>query len=423
MDYHNGYNDSGEYAQKKKGQGKQMNNVDGQPVRVAYIIGKMWAGGVEAVVFNYYRAIDHSKFQFDFYYDVDSTVNLPQDLIDMGARFIQLPPYQQLPKYVKELRKYFRNERYTIVHSHLNTLSVFPLYAAWKEHISVRIAHNHSVPSGDKLKRNAAKHMLRCFAKLFSTDYFACPEKAGRWMFGDRAFDDGDVYVLKNAVDFGEFDIPNEEIEKKKADLGLSDSFVVGHIGRFTYAKNYQFLLDIFKEISAIKPSAKFLLVGDGELHDEIFTGIARRGLENDVVMTGKVQNPEIYYKLNNVIVLPSLFEGLSVSTIESQVSGIPVVVSKAMPDEAVISDGCTYMDLSLSPAEWEKVVVNVADKEIHLTEKATDYDITTQVKKLEGWYIDVLKCVGGDKHELVFAVSFAAYGFISVAAGEVVAV
>ena len=74
-----------------------------KPIRVAQIMGKLWAGGVEAVVFNYYRAIDKSKVQFDFYYDADSTVGPPKDLVDMGAGFYKVPPYQQLPKYLKTL--------------------------------------------------------------------------------------------------------------------------------------------------------------------------------------------------------------------------------------------------------------------------------------------------------------------------------
>ena len=88
-----------------------------EPIRVAQIMGKLWAGGVEMVVFNYYRAIDKSKIQFDFYYDADSTVEPPQNLIDMGARFYKIPPYQKLPQYIRELKKHLKENQYLIVHS------------------------------------------------------------------------------------------------------------------------------------------------------------------------------------------------------------------------------------------------------------------------------------------------------------------
>lgn len=167
-----------------------------EPERIAYIIGKMWTGGVESCVFNYYLAIDKSKYQFDFFYDVDSTVEPPVDVIEIGERFYKLPPYQSLPRYLKELRKVLRAEKYMIVHSHLNTLSEFPLYAAWREGIPVRIAHNHSVPGGNEWKRNAVKNVLKHFSKLFATDYCACSEKAGRWLFGDKDYDAGKVTAL-----------------------------------------------------------------------------------------------------------------------------------------------------------------------------------------------------------------------------------
>ena len=164
-----------------------------EPIRVAQIMGKLWAGGVEMVVFNYYRAIDKSKIQFDFYYDADSTVEPPEDLIAMGARFIRIPPYQHLPEYLKVLKKHFKDNNYAIVHSHINTLSVFPLYMAWKCNIPIRIAHNHSVPGGENIKRTGLKYILRVFSRVFPTDYVACSEKAGRWLFGNKNFDKGRV--------------------------------------------------------------------------------------------------------------------------------------------------------------------------------------------------------------------------------------
>lgn len=220
-----------------------------EPIRVAQIMGKLWAGGVEMVVFNYYRAIDKSKIQFDFYYDADSTVEPPQNLIDMGARFYKIPPYQKLPQYIRELKKHLKENQYLIVHSHLNTLSVFPLFVAWMCRVPVRVAHNHSVPSGKELKRDALKYFLRIFGRVFPTDYFACSEKAGRWMFGNRNYDAGKVVVIKNATDFERFRVGEEIIEKLKKQLGLNDKFVIGHIGRFTFAKNHEFLLDVFKKI------------------------------------------------------------------------------------------------------------------------------------------------------------------------------
>lgn len=359
-----------------------------KPVRVAQIMGKLWAGGVEMVVFNYYRAIDKNKVQFDFYYDADSTVEPPQELIDMGARFYKIPPYQNLFTYLKTLRKCFKKHKYQIVHSHINTLSVFPLFAAWTSHVPIRIAHNHSVPGGKEIKRNTLKYFLRLFAKVYATDYFACSEKAGRWMFGNRTFDSGNVFVVKNAVNFNKFRISDETIQYLKEKYNLQNHFIVGHVGRFTYAKNHLFLLDIFEKISKINESAVLILIGDGELHNSIVARIHEKNLDEKVVLIGQVSDPEKYYKLADVMVIPSYFEGLSLTTIESQIAGVPVVVSTAIPEEAVISNACKYVRLTEDSDVWAQTALEIAKCQVKLNQSADNYSIEKRALLLAEWYV-----------------------------------
>ncbi len=353
----------------------------------------MWAGGVENTVFNYYREIDKSKFQFDFYYDADSTIEPPQELIDMGARFFKLPPYQQIFKYVPNLFRFMKKEKYSIVHSHLNTLSVFPLFTAWVAGVRVRVAHNHSVPGGNEWKRNAIKKVLKYFSKLFATDYCACSEVAGRWLFGDKSFNQGEVTVFKNAIDYNRFHLINAgESDCLKRSMGIGKQFVVGHIGRFTYAKNHTFLLDIFEEIKKYNRDAILLLVGDGELYDTITSSIEKRGLKDSTLLLGQKQHTEKYYAAMNVMIMPSFFEGLSMATVESQACGVPVVISEAIPEEAIVSDGCVYMSLSASPKEWADKAISLCSKELRYTERYTEYNIKNAIVKLETFYNEKLQ-------------------------------
>lgn len=361
-----------------------------EPIRVAQIMGKLWAGGVEMVVFNYYRAIDKSKVQFDFYYDADSTVEPPTDLIVMGARFIRIPPYQHLPEYLKALKKHFKANNYTIVHSHINTLSVFPLYIAWKCHIPVRIAHNHSVPGGESFKRTALKYALRVFSCIFPTDYFSCSEKAGRWLFGNKNFDKGKVTIIKNAVDFKRFSPSEDVLRPLRKAMNLEDKFVVGCIGRFTFAKNHKFLIDVFKDVKMQRKNAILLLVGDGELHDDIHKWVQENDLNDSVIFTGQVNTPENYYKLCNVVAVPSIFEGLSLTTIESQVSGVRVIISNAVPDEAIISDGCVRIDLDKEL--WINELCMFKSTEIKLNKNSEAYNIDIASKKLCNYYLEKIK-------------------------------
>ena len=155
-------------------------------------------------------------------------------------------------------------------------------------------------------------------------------------------------------------------------------------------------VIDIFKCISELRKDAVLLLVGDGELRSKIENEIKNKCLENKVLFVGRVKKKKKYYRLNDVIVLPSVFEGLSLTAIESQIAGVPIIMSKAVPQEAVISDGCWYMDITDSAEAWAKKAVEVAGKNIiSLTDKADDYDIKKQVKKIENWYESTLKKTG----------------------------
>ena len=212
-----------------------------QPIIIAQIMGKMIGGGVESVIMNYYRHIDKSKVQFDFICDSDST-NIPYEEIEsLGGRVILCPPYQKLFQYIKFLTKLFKDNDYKIVHSNINTLSVFPLFAAKKAGVPVRIAHSHSTSNKKEWKKNIVKNILRPFSKRYATVYFACSELAGRYMFGDKSFNEGKVTIINNAIDLDEFKYDKKLRNKKRKELNIDeDTLVIGHIGRFVDQKNHE---------------------------------------------------------------------------------------------------------------------------------------------------------------------------------------
>ena len=187
------------------------------PIRVAQIVGKMNGGGVEAVVMNYYRHIDKSKVQFDFLIDSDSTL-VPRDEIEsLGGRVFEIPPYQHIAEYQRELQRLFKQEGWKIVHSHINALSVFPLRAAKKAGVPVRIAHSHSTSGKGEYAKNALKAVLKTQSNRYPTHRFACSQFAGEWLFGKAAH----FEVVYNAIDLDRFRFNAEARAQARADLGL----------------------------------------------------------------------------------------------------------------------------------------------------------------------------------------------------------
>lgn len=175
-----------------------------KPIRIAMIMGKMLGGGVEAVVLNYYRHIDKEKFQFDFIIDKNSSVVPDEEIIGLGGRIYLVDSYSNLKQFNKDLKQLFIENNYKIVHSHINTLSVFPLRIAKNCGIPIRIAHNHSVTAPGEYKRNTLKYLLKIFSKVYPTHYLAPTMRTARWLFWGN-IKKNNLLILNNAIDTKKF--------------------------------------------------------------------------------------------------------------------------------------------------------------------------------------------------------------------------
>ncbi|MBB1110189.1 glycosyltransferase [Limosilactobacillus sp. pH52_RY] len=344
-------------------------------IKIAQIVGKLYGGGVEKVIFNYCRVINNDQIQMDIFYDEDSTVSPPRDLIEKGIKFYKIPPYQKIWKYIPKLYFLLKNNNYDIVHSNLNTLSVFPLFVAKHAGIKCRIAHNHSVPSKNEGFRTILKYTLRRFSKLYANQYFACSEKAGRWLFGNRTYEAGKVRFIPNALFFNKFNQKISEDEKRKLNIN-NKSIVIGHVGRLTFAKNQLFLIDIFNEIHKKNKNSSLIIIGDGEESTAIKDKIKKLNLDNDVKLVGQSTNPEKYYSVMDVFILPSYFEGLSMATVEAQLGKVPVIVSNAVPKEANISNQFYQLSINESPKKWAEIALNVAGEKVVMSQYGKMYNI-----------------------------------------------
>ncbi|HBA37313.1 MAG TPA: glycosyltransferase family 1 protein [Firmicutes bacterium] len=365
-----------------------------QPLRIAQIIGKWVGGGVEAVVMNYYRNIDHSKIQFDFICDSDST-NIPYDEIKkLGGKVILIPPYQKVISYHRELKKVLKDGNYKIVHSHINTLSVFSLFAAKCAGVPVRIAHSHSTTNKQEFKKHLLKMALRPFSKVFATDYMCCSELAGRWLFGDKTYDKGKVYLLNNAIDLDKFAY-NENIRKaKRKELKIDeDTLVIGHIGRFVEQKNHSFIIDIFDEVHKENPNSVLVLVGQGPLQDEIKEKVHTLGLDESVKFLGQRNDVGELYQAIDLFLLPSLYEGLGMVLIEAQAAGLPCVCSTEVPKIAQVTENVEFVDLQSNLQKWtSKIEENLNFLERHDTIKQISkhgYNIKLEKEMLEKYYLE----------------------------------
>lgn len=361
------------------------------PIRVAQIVEKMNGGGVEAVVMNYYRHIDKSKVQFDFLIDSDSTLVPREEIESLGGRVFEIPPYQHVVEYQRELQRLFKQEGWKIVHSHINALSVFPLRAAKKAGVPVRIAHSHSTSGKGEYAKNALKAVLKTQSNRYPTHRFACSQFAGEWLFGKAEH----FEVVYNAIDLDRFRFNAEARAQARADLGLvGNQFAIGHVGRFTAQKNHTFLIDIFTEVAKRRDDAVLLLVGTGEAEASVKALVDERGLTDRVKFLGQRSGVNRLYQAFDAFVLPSLYEGLCLVGVEAQVSGLPCLLSDAITREVDVTGECKFLPID-SPAVWADEIDSLLpysyEGRLSISSgQFADYNIELQGKRLTYKYLDL---------------------------------
>ena len=359
-------------------------------IRIAQVMGKMNYGGVEAVVMNYYRHIDRTKVQFDFIVDEDSKLPQKEEIERLGGRIQIVPRYENLLAYVKAIYTLCKKEQYTIIHAHMNVLSVFPLAMAKLAKVPVRIAHSHSTQGKGEWKRNLVKTALKPFSKWFATHYFACSALAGKWLFGKKAMETGKVTLISNAIAIDQFCYQPVLREQKRKELGVENAFVIGHIGRFMPQKNHTFLIDIFAHIYEKRKDAVLLLVGDGQLETTIQEKVKALGMEKACMFLGNRKDVAQLYQAMDVFLLPSLYEGLPVVGIEAQTAGVKTFLSSAMTQETKLLESTEFLSLEQGAEAWANAILQAKTIDKYTTAEQVrkkGYAIQTEAKKMETMY------------------------------------
>ncbi|MBW3095530.1 glycosyltransferase family 1 protein [Bifidobacterium sp. 64T4] len=357
-----------------------------KPIRVAQVVGKMGGGGVESVVMNYYRHIDRSKIQFDFIIDADSTLVPEEEIKALGGRVLRIPPYQHPIRYRRTLVKLFKEEQWRIVHSHITTMSVFPLSAAKKAGVPVRIAHSHSTMGRGEFAKNLMKLALRPFANIYPTERFACSQYAGEWLFGKNA----DFTVIPNAIELDKFRFDLITRQEIREELGLSDdAFLIGHVGRFMPQKNQAFLIDVLARLLSQNTNAMLAFVGDGSDKAAVQQRANELDIADHVLFLGQRSDVNRLYQAFDVFCLPSQYEGLPLVAVEAQVSGLPCLVSDKITREVDLSGLVRFMpidDPNIWVTELSKLnpVPRVRDE---LSADFSAYDIYQSSQRLTSLY------------------------------------
>ena len=275
----------------------------------------------------------------------------------------------------------------------MNTLSLFSLLVAKKCRVKYRILHNHSTSSGVEKKRDIIKKILRPFNRMFTNKPCACSELAARWMYGDRAFEKGKIKVFRNGVDTDKFSFSEEFRRDIREEFKIENKKVIGHVGRFMTQKNHLFLIDIFAEYAKRDEESVLVLVGVGELFDDVSEYVAQKKLSDRVIFTGARSDVYKFYSAFDVFVLPSLYEGLPLVGVEACASGLPVLFSDAVTRESRVTDAVEFLPID-DPSVWADRIASIKSYDrlnIAAQMSSGPFNILNCIKELEVYYDNCL--------------------------------
>lgn len=362
-----------------------------EPIRILQVVNIMDRAGLENMLINYYRNIDRSKVQFDFLTHRDDKGAYDDEIVRMGGKVYHAPrllPHNYL-KYFKFMKKFFlKHTEYQIIHSHIDTMSSFPLFAAKKAGIPFRISHSHSSKL-DKDFKLPIKFIGKMLTPKFANKHFACGKKAGEFLYKKGAFE-----IINNAVDLNKFKFNEALRRKKRKELKISENtFVIGHVGRYMYIKNQSFLIDVFNEVLKYNSDSILMLIGKGP--DEVFLRkkVEELKIVDKVMFLIDRDDVNELYQVMDIFVMPSLFEGLPLVAIEAQANGLPCVVSSNISNEVLLTNNIQSFDLTMGEKLWANRLSKISLKRDFNNLKIlkdAGFDIANEAKKLEKIYIEM---------------------------------
>ena len=366
-----------------------------EPIRILMLFTILNRGGAESMVMNYYRNIDRTKVQFDFIVHRPERGAYEDEIEALGGRIYRMMPLHPTTfgKYKKQIKEFFdEHKEYKIIHGHCSESGYFIYKEASKRGIPVIIAHAHSTKALFDAKwffRTYFKYAMRKYV----TDIFTCGEESAIWLAGKKL---GAKAILQhNAIDTTKYLYTAERATEKRKVLNIPEDYlVIGHVGSFWKIKNQTFLIDLFKILNEKHPKSKLVLVGEGELKNNMIEKAVTMNLQDNVMFLGSRNDVPDLLKAFDVFVFPSLGEGLSVAMLEAQCAGLPCVVSDTIPREVEKTDLISFVSLDKGPQYWAEEILKAYKKENNRTKypaeiTAAGYDIKKNAEWLQNYYIE----------------------------------
>ncbi len=364
------------------------------PVRILQYIGSLNCGGSQSLIMNLYRNIDRSKIQFDFIVDRKDEIYYADEIKSLGGKIYYMNYYKFTNhfSFKKEWNNFFKNHNeYKIIHIHVRSIASLIIKIAHKYNIKT-ITHSHNTSNGMKLKsilKAIYQHKIR-----YVSDYFmGCSQKSCEYLFKKKVTKSNKCVVLNNSIDVDKYAFNNILRKRTRKDLGINDNAILlGFIGRLEHQKNPMFSLYLLNELIRFDSNFKLIIVGSGSLESKVLKYIDEHKLNDYVILLKDRNDINELMQAIDILLIPSIYEGLPLTLIEAQAASLKVIVSDNVKDGILNKKLVKVVKLDVN--KWIKEVLKPISERKNQSNiiKEKGFDIKDSVLFIQNYYLNILK-------------------------------
>ncbi|WP_343248565.1 glycosyltransferase [Diplocloster hominis] len=330
-------------------------------IRILQVIDKMdISSGVYSMLINYYRFIDKEKIIFDFVVHDEVSEDLKEYYIDKGSIIYKLSDlsFKNLFSNAKVFTRILESNKYSIIHIHIPNIAFLYFNIAKRCKIPIRIMHSHNSVGSEILWKRIRNKILNQIGLFYANRYWACSKLSAKYLFGNKKIETEKFKLINNAIEVDKYKY-NQLIRcEKRNEYNLNNKYVIGNIGRLAVQKNQEYLIDVFYEFHKNNLDSILLIIGEGELKSKIENKISDYNLNDSVYLLGARKDVNEILQVIDVFVLPSLFEGLPVVSIEAQAAGLRCILSDTITKECSITENVIFLNLK-DKYSWLNALTN----------------------------------------------------------------
>ena len=358
--------------------------------RLLCIVSSMGFGGAETFLMKIYRNLDKSKYQMDFIVSSSRPGHYDNEIKSMGGKMFYVPPKSKgVFKSFFGIQKVVKDNRYSsVLRMSDNAASVIDILAAKiGGATTLGVRSTNSKTPNDNFKEKLAHLIFKPLMKILPNIKIANSSEGAKFMFGEKCLINGKAKIFPNSLDVQAYGYDEKERLSVRNEFGiLNNDILIGHIGRFTKQKNHRFLIRVFTNLIDKNDRYKLMLVGEGPLENDI-----KLMVENDDKLRNKVIFAELRSDIPSilssfdVLVFPSLYEGMPNVVIEAQASGLPCVISKSITKEVVLAPNIYMLSTNDDPESWASFISHLSldrNKDAFTCLKSAGYDISDACEK-----------------------------------------